>query len=200
MPELPTPPERALRRRRLHVRPWVRALHRDIGYLAVGFTIIYALSGLAVNHIADWDPNFVNIQRTHHLPAPLRGEDGPISKQVMDALAIKEPPREIYRASPTRLEIVFDKRTLHVETTTGVVEEEGQQARFFLRAANYLHLNRGKKAWTAVADTYAAFLLFLACSGLFMIPGRKGILGRGGLLTALGAAVPILYVLLSHTP
>ena len=85
------------------MRPWLRALHRDIGYLAVGFTIIYALSGLAVNHLADWDPNFVNLQRTHRLPGPLSGADGPISRQVMDALANKEPPREIYRASPTRL-------------------------------------------------------------------------------------------------
>lgn len=200
MPELPGASERPARRRRFNVRPWLRALHRDIGYLAVGFTVIYALSGLAVNHIADWDPNFVAIQRTHHLPAPLSGEDGPISKQVAEALDIHEAPREIYRASPTRLEIVFDKRTLHVETTTGVVEEEGQKPRFFLRAANFLHLNRGKKAWTLVADTYAVFLLFLACSGLFMIPGKKGLLGRGALLTALGAAVPVLYVLLSRTP
>src|SRR5262245_24029094 len=39
-------------------RAWLRAVHRDVGYLAVGFTIIYALSGIAMNHIADWDPNF----------------------------------------------------------------------------------------------------------------------------------------------
>ncbi len=57
--------------------------------------------------------------------------------------------------------------------------EEGQKPRFFLRLANWLHLNRGKKAWSYVADTYAVILLFLASSGLFMIPGKKGIKGRG---------------------
>jgi len=31
-------------------RSWLRAVHRDFGYLAVGFTIIYAVSGLAINH------------------------------------------------------------------------------------------------------------------------------------------------------
>ena len=41
----------------------LRALHRDFGYIAVGLTFIYALSGLAVNHIADWDPNFENYER-----------------------------------------------------------------------------------------------------------------------------------------
>ncbi len=36
--------------------------------------------------------------------------------------------------------------------------------------------------------------------GLFMIPGRKGLLGRGALIAALGAAVPIGYVVLSGGP
>ncbi len=44
------------------------------------------------------------------------------------------------------------------------------------------------------------FLLFLALSGLFMIPGRKGLLGRGAIVLLLGAAVPIAYVVLSGGP
>ncbi|MGC4088360.1 MAG: PepSY-associated TM helix domain-containing protein [Polyangiaceae bacterium] len=193
-------PDAVPRRKRFNLRPWLRALHRDIGYLAVGFTFIYALSGLAVNHIADWDPNFHQVARTHQLSTPLDGDDEPVSKRVLDALAIRETPRELYRASDSRLEIVLDKRTLHVDTKRALVEEEGQEPRFFLRAANYLHLNRGKKAWTLVADTYAVFLLFLASSGLFMIPGRKGLMGRGAVLAALGALVPAIYVLLAKTP
>ena len=35
-------------------RAWLRAVHRDFGYLAVGFTVIYAVSGIAQNHIEDW--------------------------------------------------------------------------------------------------------------------------------------------------
>ena len=34
-------------------RAWLRAIHRDVGYLAVGFTIIYAVSGIAINHRGD---------------------------------------------------------------------------------------------------------------------------------------------------
>ncbi|HWA74948.1 MAG TPA: PepSY-associated TM helix domain-containing protein [Polyangiaceae bacterium] len=193
-------PDSAPRRRRLNLRPWLRALHRDIGYLAVGFTFIYALSGLAVNHIKDWDPNFHQINVTHQLGGPLTGADEPLSHRVLSALRIDESPREIYRASDTRLEIVFDKRTLHVDTQTGVVLEEGQKPRFFLRAANFLHLNRGKKAWTYLADAYAIFLLFLATSGLFMIPGKKGLIGRGAVIAGVGAAIPMLYVVLSRAP
>ena len=32
-------------------RAWLRAVHRDFGYLAVGLTMIYAFSGIAINHI-----------------------------------------------------------------------------------------------------------------------------------------------------
>ena len=34
-------------------------LHRDVGYFFFGMCIIYALSGIALNHIADWDPNYI---------------------------------------------------------------------------------------------------------------------------------------------
>ena len=97
-------------------------------------------------------------------------------------------------------EIVLAQRTLHVTPSTGRVFEEGQRPRLLLRVANWLHLNRGKKAWTYVADTYAAGLLLLALSGMLMLPGRKGLFGRGGLLVLLGAAIPILYVQLSGGP
>jgi hypothetical protein len=184
-------------RRARSLRPWLRALHRDAGYLAVGLTFVYALSGISVNHIADWDPNFTNYESLHTLPAPLPSDDEAAADAVRTALAITEEPQELYRASPSQLDIVFERRTLHVDTEKGTVLDEGQKPRFLLRAANFLHLNRGKKAWTYVADGYAAALLFLALSGLFMIPGRKGLFGRGGVFVLVGIAIPVLYVTLS---
>jgi hypothetical protein len=192
-----TPPRA---KRRLQWRPWLRAIHRDFGYFGVGLTLVYALSGLAVNHIADWDPSFTQISETHRLAAPLPPDADASSKRVLTALKITEAPREVYAAGDDAVDIVFDRRTLHVTPSTGTVVEEGQSPRWFLRAANWLHLNRGKKAWTYVADTYAAILLYLAISGLFMIPGRKGLVGRGALLALLGAAVPVGYVVLSGGP
>jgi len=180
------------------LRALLRALHRDAGYLTVGLTFVYALSGLAVNHISQWDPNFKNYQSERHVAVPLPAADDAAAQKVLGALGITEQPREVYRAAPTQLEISFDRRSLHVDTASGRVVDEGQKPRFLLRAANWLHLNRGKKAWSYVADGYAVFLLFLAISGMFMLPGRRGLFGRGAILISLGAAVPILYVTLSH--
>jgi len=194
----PKPPHRRTFMTRL--RPWLRALHRDLGYLAVGLTVVYALSGIAVNHIADWDPNFDNFEAKHQLALPLPTDDQELADQLLRELAVTDKPTEVYRSDTTELSILLANRTFHVDTQTGAVLEDGQRPRFLIRVANWLHLNRGKKAWTYIADGYAAFLLLLATTGIVMLPGRKGLIGRGGILVALGIAVPVLYVTLSGGP
>jgi hypothetical protein len=180
-------------------RALLRALHRDMGYVVVGLTFIYAVSGLAVNHIADWDPNFHNYEAVHELGA-LAGDPDAVAAAARARLGIAESPREVYAAGADDVEVIFDRRTLHVNPQTGHVIDEGQKPRFLLRVANWLHLNRGKKAWRYIADTYAAILLLLSISGMFMIKGSKGIVGRGAVLVGLGIAVPILYVTLAGGP
>jgi uncharacterized protein len=181
-------------------RPWLRALHRDLGYLAVGLTFVYALSGLAVNHIADWDPNFDNYEAAHQLALPLESDDRALADRLLRELAVDAAPTEVYRSDTHEVTVLLEGRSFHVNTGTGAVLEDGQRPRFLLRIANWLHLNRGKAAWTYVADGYAAFLLILATTGLFMLPGRKGLIGRGGILVASGVAVSVLYVTLSGGP
>jgi hypothetical protein len=58
---------------------------------------------------------------------------------------------------------------------------------------NQLHLNAPKRLWTLVADLYAGALAALALSGLFILKGPKGILGRGAWFVGAGTAVPLLY-------
>ena len=187
-------------RLRIRWRPWLRAIHRDVGYFSIGLTFIYAMSGLAVNHIADWEPNFRQVTRVHQVSLPLPAEDAALADRVRASLGLAEPLREVFRTDEHDVEMVFDRRTLRVDTQTGRVVEDAQEARFFLRVANWLHLNRGKKAWTLIADGYAVFLLLLSITGLCMFPGRKGILGRAGLIAVAGALVPVLYVTFSGGP
>lgn len=182
-------------RRRLPWRALLRAVHRDVGYTAVGLTFVYAVSGLAVNHVASWDPNFANTTSTHELGAPLPDDDAAAKRLVLSKLGITDEPREVYREGD-ELEVIFEHRTLHVTTATGHVVDEEQKPRFFVRAANFLHLNRGKKAWTWFADSYAVGLLFLATSGMFMIAGKKGLFGRGMFFVIAGVAVPLVYLAL----
>lgn len=179
-------------------RAWLRAIHRDFGYVAVGFTVIYALSGLAINHIKDWDPNFTSTEKTLTIaPIPDDASDDEAVRRVTDATGTGKPD-EVYRAGDeVRLSYASGTQVTAIADTVTV---QAREARFFLRVANWLHYNRGKKAWTYVADVYAIMLLYLAISGIFMIKGRLGFRWRGALLISAGIAVPLGYVILSGGP
>lgn len=191
-------------RLRLRWRALLRAMHRDMGYLVVGLTFVYAVSGLALNHIEDWDPNFTPVDATHELPAALRdglpADDAALAAAVLEAAGRSDRVEDVFRIDDRNVDVILAEATLHVDVKRGVIKEEGQRPRFLLRVANWLHANRGKKAWTYVADAYAVLLLVLATSGMFMLAGRKGLLGRGAVLVVLGVAVPIAYVAWSGGP
>jgi hypothetical protein len=180
-------------------RGWLRSIHRDIGYLAVGFTLIYALSGIAINHISDWDPNFTSYERERTIdPVAAELPDDAAQAQILASLGLGAP-RETYRAGD-EFHLTYDDKKVVIYGDTGLVIEQGRQERFLLRIANWLHYNRGKQAWTLVADLYAVMLLYLAISGIFMIKGKLGLRWRGAVLVSLGLAVPIVYVVLSGGP
>ncbi|HTE52493.1 MAG TPA: hypothetical protein VK698_16690 [Kofleriaceae bacterium] len=181
-------------------RAWLRAIHRDVGYAAVGLTFVYAMSGIAINHIGQWDPNFKSVVTHHQLRGKLPADEKVAVKQVLAELEVPEAPRDGYYETDGTLQIFTDDRTLVVDPRTLDATEKAEKPRFFLRLANWLHYNRGKSAWTFIADGYAVFLLFLATSGVFMLKGRKGFIGRGAVLIALGASVPLLYVHFSGGP
>jgi len=196
----PSAPPAPKRRRRFKWRGWLRALHRDLGYIAVGLTFIYALSGLAVNHVSDWDPSFANFEREYTIEGLPSDDDETAAAAVLKHNAVTETPVDVYRVSDELLEITLERSTLHVTLPQGQVFEEGRDPRTFFRVANWLHLNRGKKAWTWFADAYAGVLLFLATSGMFMIAGKKGLLGRGAVLVAAGVLVPVGYLYFIGSP
>ncbi len=53
-------------------RRWNYVLHRDIGFLCIGLTLLYAISGVAVNHIAQWNPSY-RVERVETNIGPVVG-------------------------------------------------------------------------------------------------------------------------------
>jgi len=95
---------RRRRRRRLRWRLWLRAFHRDIGYLIIGLTFVYAISGLAVNHIEDWNPNFDVSREELVLDEVPQSTDAAVDV-VLAALEIKSTPESVYRSSPDQIDV-----------------------------------------------------------------------------------------------
>jgi hypothetical protein len=168
-------------------------LHRDIGYLAVGLTIVYGVSGLAVNHKADWNPSY-RLQKTALRIAPINSTDrAEIIREALRQLAIREEPRNAFRPDPDTLQLFFKERTYSVDLPTGNVIIEQARPRPVLFEMNQLHLNAPKRIWTVVADVYAVALIVLAITGMFVLKGKAGITGRGAWLTAAGVVLPTAY-------
>jgi uncharacterized protein len=186
-------------RTRKRWRGWLRAVHRDVGYLVVGLTFVYAISGLALNHVEDWEPNFKTTEREHQL-GPLSADPEAAAAEVVARLGLDAAPDDAYPIGDRDLVIVYESRTLEVDLASGRVLDTEQSPRFFVRTANWLHYNRQKGAWTAIADAYAVLLLFLAVSGALMLKGRRGLVGRGGVLILAGMGVPIVYLLITGGP
>ena len=179
-------------------RAWLRAIHRDVGYLAVGFTIIYAISGIAMNHVDDWNYNYNASERTLQIvPVPDDATDEAAAKLVADA-AGKGKADDVFRAGDeVRLEYSDGTKVTAIGAEVTVQEVK---SRFFFRAATWLHAAKGKQGWKYIADVFALLLLYLAISGLFMIKGRLGLKWRGAILVAVGLSVPVVYLVASGGP
>jgi uncharacterized protein len=180
-------------------RAWLRAIHRDIGYLAVGFTVIYALSGIAMNHIEDWDPNFHASETTRKItPIPDELSNADATKRIADAAGLTGKIDDVYRAGDeVRLTYASGSKVTAIGDTITI---QSRRDRLFFRVADWLHATRGKQAWKFIADAYAVLLLYLAVSGIFMIKGKLGLRWRGALLISAGLGGPLGYIVLSGGP
>ena len=181
----------------MKLRRLIIATHRDVGYFFAGLTVMYAVSGVAVNHIDDWNPNYVirrEVVDVGVLPFASAAETG---AEVLRRMGVAEQPRSMSRMGPDQLKIFFGSRTLTVALPAGRVIDEHARRRFAFFEVNYLHLNHGKGFWTWFADAYAVGLLVLACTGIFIITGKKGLGGRGRWLLVAGLAIPIGYLVIA---
>jgi len=177
-------------------RRWNNILHRDIGYLCAGLTVVYVVSGVAVNHVDAWNPTYQIERRTEPL-APLTAADlapsvGP--GRLLRQLGLSPDYRTTFRPDSASLRVFVEDGTVDVDFARGVATVEIVRERPVLGAVNFLHLNHPKRLWTWVADIYAVALALLAVTGLFVLKGKKGITGRGAWLTAVGAAIPFVFL------
>ncbi len=179
-------------------RKWNNIVHRDLGYLCVGLTVIYAVSGVAVNHLADWNPSF-SVSSVETDIGSLESFDPSSPSAIEDVLARVGQSgaiRSTFRPHPDSLQVFMtDGTTIYIELSSGQMLLESVKSRTFLREANFLHLNHAKKLWTYMADLYAVALAVLAVTGLFVLKGKKGITGRGAWLTGAGILIPVVFLL-----
>jgi len=177
-------------------RKWNRNTHRDLGYFFVGMTLIYAISGIALNHMKDWNPNF-NITRTeiqldqHISKGKINNE---FLQQILEPYEDAVDYKKYYFPDENTVKLFLEKGTVEIDLISGKGVIETIRRRPIISQSNYLHYNP-IKYWTWFSDAFCVALILLAISGLFIIKGKNGITGRGAWLTAIGIIIPIIYLI-----
>lgn len=172
------------------------AAHRDIGYACASLILAYSLSGLAVNHIGDWNPDFVISKQTVSLPRPYEKEE--ITKERIEEFGqlVQEEEYRVYDfPTPDQVKVYYDNASLHLNLATGQGTYEKVSRRPILYHVNVLHLNR-LKGWKWASDVFALILILLSLTGLLVLRGRYGLARRGKWLILAGMLPPVLALLI----
>ena len=184
----------------MNLRKLNRNTHRDLGYIFFFISIIYGLSGIALNHIDDWNPSYV-IKNTevNIKAAPLKKENLNRTNVIslLEDIAPGEKYKNHYFPNNNTLKVFVKDGNINVDLETGQGNIETSKRRPVFHQFNYLHYNP-RKWWTIISDIYAISLMLLAITGLFILKGKNGITGRGAWLTGLGIIIPIIYLLLYY--
>ena len=181
---------------KLKWRKWFRVIHRDFGYLFFAATLIYCISGIAINHLDEWNPNYIVI--TENIQTQLK--QGVEKSEIIDMLKSFDEQNNYknhYFPDANNLKIFLKNGNVYVNLNSGRGLIEKNKRRAVFREMNYLHYNP-VKWWTWFSDLYAGALIALAITGLFLVRGKKGISGRGAWLTILGIIIPIIFLLIYY--
>lgn len=180
------------------IRKWSRILHRDIGFFFIGTTLIYGISGIALNHLSDWNPNYsVTIKKASIASDSLNTE---LTKsevlRIVETLDSKENYKQHYFPNNEQLKIFLKGgSSIMVHLPTGNSTVELVKRRPLIYESNYLHYNPNR-FWTWFSDAFAAALILFALTSLFMVKGKNGLKGRGGIYTLLGILIPLIFLIL----
>ena len=174
-----------------------RIIHRDVGYVAVALTIAYAISGIAVNHIEDWNPNYSLDERSVDIGPLPTASLAEMETFVVTSLGLdRKAVRGHFQESATEFRVFLNEgQEARVDPRTGKGTLKTLSRRAVLFEVNALHLNNLKGIWTYVADLFAIAMMLLAITGMTMMKGKHGFMGRGKYFVLGGLTIPVAFVI-----
>ncbi|MEG1616518.1 MAG: hypothetical protein RR202_01690 [Bacteroidales bacterium] len=165
------------------VRHYMRALHRDLGFFAIGLTLIYALSGiLLMFRGTDFLKKETTIEKT--LSSDMKGQQLQEALKLRRFKVLKEDANTIVFSEGT-----YEKQSglVHYTVKEYIAPFNKMVSLHKVNSGNLLH-------WFLVG--YGIILTFLAVSALWMFKPSNKNFKRGMVLTVVGVIVSTLFLLL----
>ncbi len=180
------------------IHRWNVATHRDLGYFFSSLIIIYCISGLALNHVNDWNPDFCIYKDTIQLSGKYALSEVDNNLIMEMGKQVKEDKYKLYDfPTPDQVKIYYDNATFHInlENGTGVYEKLTKRHLFY--ESNVLHRN-SLKGWKWISDIFAIMLIIISVTGLFILKGKYGLKKRGVWIILAGFLLPLIAILLFY--
>lgn len=173
-----------------------RALHRDLGYFFSSLVLVYCISGIALNHVDDWNPDFIITKDTVSISKVFK-KDEISTKHIVEfsALVGEKEYKIVDYPTADQMKIYYDNASLHINFATQKGVYERVSKRPVMYQSNVLHRN-SLKGWRWAADIFAVMLIAINVTGLFVLKGKYGITGRGKWFIAAGFIPPLLAVII----
>lgn len=184
------------------VRKWSRIIHRDLSFFFSGVILVYALSGIFLNHKKDFNAEYSIKQHTFNVAGqyPLRESDYSAQRVKDELLAPYDESKNYtkhYFPNGTTMKVFLkggSSMVINMQTGNGMYESV--KKRPLISGMNRLHYNPNKW-WTIFSDVFAVSLIIITITGLIMNRGKNGIMGRGGIELIVGIIVPLLFIFLT---
>ncbi|WP_417333449.1 hypothetical protein [Halarcobacter sp.] len=189
-----------------------RNWHRDLGYLVIGITIVYSISGiiLSVRDLHLFEKEYIlnatiekNIQEKElqneivlalseneqkkNLPTHI------IKKSVLNKFELLENNNEFIKYQISRKK---DMKFITYYKNSGELIYSISGYPTFINSLVQAHKSSSQDKWSYLALAYSVILLFLAISAIFMVKGKYGFKERGIYLTLFGIALVVLFLYL----
>ncbi len=160
---------------------YMRALHRDIGFFAVGLIIIYALSGIALIYR---DSDFLK----HSIRIEKKASQNMEASELGNVLHMRD-----FKVTKIEGETIYFQNGSY-NKATGVAIYTSKEVIFPINKFIELHKVSSRNPAHWITTIFALLLLFLAISSFWMFKKRSGLFRRGIVLASSGILVAILLL------
>ncbi len=180
----------------MKVRKLLRILHRDFGYFITAMTLVYAISGIYLNHRHDFNPDYKIFFTDFTIDKPQDGNwSAKYIEKNIEALNDDIVFKKHYTNDQGLIKVFIENGEVVINPSSGEGTMQYLQKRPFIFGMNRLHRSTLGTLWKWVSDIMASVLIFVALSGLFLLKGKRGLLRWGWWLVIAGIVVPLFFVI-----
>lgn len=169
--------------------------HRRIGLLFTGILLIFAVSGIALNHQSQWDP-YYTVSKRHEMAkdlSPSMDEDE-LDLYLRKKYSINEKVNSsVWENSHIATMSYSNGISIVIDLQNKSIVKEVTSKRPVIYNFIHLHLNAIKGLWIYFADIFAIGMILLSLSGIYLTLGRFAKIEYSFLL--LGLLLPFLFYL-----